>query len=224
MSLFAVGGAAVRAAAGTVPVGPDADEARRWMLRELSKPEYQAARPTWFDRLASAVRDWFLSLNFGGASGPPVLGIVIVIAVVVVLLLVAFLVFGLPRLRRRSALAGELFGVDDTRSAAALRGAAEQLAAAGNYAEATAEMFRAIARGLSERVITSTTPGTTARAFAGSAALAFPDHRAGLDAAATAFDDVRYLGRPGSQADYNAVAELESRLRMATPQLQAATV
>jgi len=207
----------------SVPVDPDADEARQWLLRELSKPEYEAARPSWFDRLAGAVADWFRSLTFGGTGGPPLLGIVLVVVLILVAVVVAFLVFGLPRLRRRSALAGELFGADDTRSATALRQAAEQLAAAGDYAEAIAEMFRSIARGLSERAITSTTPGTTARAFAGRAAVEFPDFLDRLINAADTFDGVRYLGRAGTEDAYRDIAALEATLRATTPRLEPVT-
>jgi hypothetical protein len=209
-----------------VPVDPDAEEARRWLLRELAKPEYEAAKPTWFDRLSAAVRDWFASLQIGGLEGPPLVGFLVVLAVVLAVVLVAFLVFGLPRLRRRSAVTGDLFGTNDARSAAELRAAANQLAAAGDFAAATAEMFRAIARGLAERVIVDTAPGTTAHGFAERAAGEFPAFGERLREAADAFDEVRYLGRSGNEDSYRAVSSLEEQLRSATPRplAEAATV
>jgi hypothetical protein len=154
-------------------------------------------------------------------SGPPALGILIVLGAIVVALVVAFVVFGMPRLRQRSRVTGELFGVDDARSSDELRAAAEKLAASGDYAGATAEMFRAIARGLGERAVLLTSPGTTAHDFAARAATAFPDSRESLAQAATAFDDVRYLGRAGSASAFAATAELESALRATKPQLDA---
>lgn len=152
------------------------------------------------------------------------LGIFIVLGLVVVALVVAFLVFGMPRLRQRSRVTGELFGVDDARTADELRSAAQELASRGDFAGATAEMFRAIARGLSERAVLVTTPGTTANDFATRASAAFPDHRDSLAQAATAFDEVRYLGRAGSESAFSATAELEGALRASRPQLDAVPV
>jgi hypothetical protein len=200
-----------------VPVEPGAEEARDWLLRELAKPEYESAKPTWFDRLSGAISDWFASLRFDGADGPPVLGIVLVLALVVAAIVVAFLVFGMPRLRRRSAVAGGLFGENDDRGSAQLRAAAEARAAEGDYSAATAEMFRSIARGLAERSIVTTTPGTTAHGFAARAATAFPANADPLMTSATLFDEVRYLGRPGSLTGYTTVAELERVLRSTSP-------
>ena len=211
--------AAVTVLAG-VPVDPDAPEAKNWLIDELAKAEYRAAQPTWFDRLSSAVSDWLQSLRFGSADGPPGVGVLIVVLVVVAALVVAFLVFGLPRLNRRSAVNGSLFGDDDARDAASIRRAAESAAAAGDYALAIAEIFRSTARGLAERTVLSTSPGTTAHDFALRAAGAFPDFRAALGEAATAFDEVRYLDRPGTRSQYEAMADLELALRSARPVLQ----
>jgi hypothetical protein len=200
-----------------VPVQPNAEEARNWLLRELSQSRYESAKPTWFDRLSGAVVDWFQSLSFNGLDGPPGLAVVLVLALIVAAIVVAFLVFGVPRLRRRSAVAGGLFGENDDRGSQQLRAAAESRAAEGDYSAAIAEMFRAIARGLAERTIVTTSPGTTAHDFARRAAIAFPDLSAGLSGAATLFDEVRYLGRSGSLAGYTSVAELERTLRTTTP-------
>jgi hypothetical protein len=200
-----------------VPVDPDADEARQWLLRELAKPEYEAAKPTWFDRLSAAIGEWFANLEIAGLEGPPVVGLVVVLAVLAVCVLLGFLLFGLPRLRRRSTVSGELFGANDLRSADELRAAATALAARGEFAEATAEMFRAIARGLAERVIVETAPGTTARGFAARAAAEFPASTDRLRDAADIFDGVRYLGKPGSDNEFRTVADLDDTLRTATP-------
>jgi len=203
-----------------VPVDPDADEARRLLLDELSKPEYREAQPTWFDRLATAIGDWLQSLTVGSAGGPPGIGLLIVILLVVVALVVAFLIFGLPRLSTRSRVSGSLFGDDDARDAAAIRRAAESAAGRGDFALAITEMFRATARGLAERTVLSTTPGTTAHDFAQRAASAFPDFDDALRDAAVAFDEVRYLGRDGSATQYEAIAALERGLREARPVLE----
>ena len=204
-----------------VPVDPDAPEATRWLLDELSKPQYQAAEPTLFDRIAKAVSDWLSSLQLGSAEGPPALGLGVIILIVVAALVVAFLIFGLPRLNRRSRVTGSLFGEDDARTAARMRLDAERAAADGDYTGAVLEMFRAIARGLAERTIVTTTPGTTAHGFAVRAGTVFPAHAAALTDAAASFDGVRYLGRTATQEQYTAIAGLERDLRGARVQLEA---
>lgn len=205
-----------------VPVDPSAPDAQQWLIDELSKPVYQAAKPTLFDRIAKAIGDWLNSLQFGAVQGPPALGIAIVVGIVVVGLVVAFLIFGLPRLNRRSAVAGALFGEDDARDAASMRQDAEAAARGGDYSLAVAEMFRAIARGLAERSLVSTSPGTTAHDFAARAGTVFAGFAPQLAASAAAFDDVRYLGRDGTAEQYAAISRLERDLRAARPALEAA--
>jgi signal transduction histidine kinase len=214
------GTASTGASSRSVPVDPDAQEARQWLLDEMSEADYRAAQPTWFDRLAAAVRDWFESLSFAVPGGPPGIGALVVVLFVVVLLVIAFLIFGLPRLNRRSAVTGSLFGDDDDRASAAMRLAAEAAAARGDYSLAVAEMFRAIARSLAERTVVSTTPGTTAHDFAARAARVFPAQAEGLESAAHDFDDVRYLGGPGSPEQFTAIAALERELRAVRPELE----
>lgn len=198
-----------------VPVDPDRPEARRLLEEELSKAEYQQAKPTWWDQLLGSFGDWLNSLQIGNAQGPPAFGLLVALIVIVALLIIAFLVFGLPRINRRSKVTGSLFGEDDARTAAQMRSAAETAAARSDWATAIAEMFRSIARGLAERTILSTSPGTTAQDFAARAARAFPQRFDELTAAATAFDDVRYLGRDGTAAQYETVDRLERQLRSA---------
>ncbi len=201
-----------------VPVDPDAEEARRWLLRELSGPEYRAAQPSWFELLVKAIRDWFDSLQFLAANDASLLVSTLIIAAIVLgVVVVVFLVFGLPRLNRRSALGGMLFGEADERDAAALRGAATRAAAAGDFSTAIAETFRAIARGLAERGVITTTPGTTATHFAEQAASLFPANAPALERAAATFDGVRYLGEAGAEEGYAEVAALEKQLRVARP-------
>jgi hypothetical protein len=206
--------------ASDVPVDPSAPVASQWLISELAKPIYQAAKPTLFDRLAKAVSDWFASLKFGNVTGPPAFGIGVVIVLVIAAIVVAFLIFGLPRLNRRSALAGSLFGDDDTRDSAAIRAAGEAAARAGDFSLAVIEMFRAIARGLAERTILTTSPGTTARSFAATAGIAFPELADRLAASAIDFDAVRYLGRSASREQFESVAAVERDLRAARAVLE----
>ncbi|MET4782159.1 DUF4129 domain-containing protein [Glaciihabitans sp. UYNi722] len=204
-----------------VPVNPDAPTARDWIIRELAKPEYQAAKPTWFDRLSSAFWDWINSLKFGDgvATQGPLLAIAL--AVVVAAIVAAFLIFGPPRLGRRSVVTGVLFGEDDRRTAVDIRKAAEDAASRGEWTVAIEEMFRSIARGLAERTIVTTNPGSTARDFAARAGTRLPTFADALSAAAVAFDEVRYLGRDGQEETYRLSASLELDLRSAKPALAA---
>ena len=204
-----------------IPVDPDAPEAKRWLLTELAKPEYQQAKPSPLDDTVNHVLDWLNDLinSLGSARLPGVGSVLPIVLVVLVaaLLVVAFLVFGVPRLNRRGTLPGELFGDDDRRDAATLRRDAHRAAAAGDYAIAIAELFRALARRLDERAIVAGYPGSTATDFARRAALAFPGAEQQLAAAATAFDAVRYLGRPGDEEQWTRMQAVEAELRDARP-------
>lgn len=200
-----------------VPVDPPPPDARNWLIDELSKPQYQAAKPTLFDEIAKAVGDWLNSLQVGDLEGPPVVGYAVIIALVIAGLVVAFVIFGLPRLNRRSSVAGVLFGDNDVRSAADMRSDAAAAASRGDYPTAIAELYRAIARGLAERSIVTVSPGTTARGCATAAATSFPQFEARLLAAAGAFDEVRYLGHSGSAESYADIVALEAELRAARP-------
>ena len=205
-----------------VPVNPDSAEAKQWIIQELSKPEYRAAQPTWFDRASKAFWDWLQSLKIDG--GPGVQGPILIIALIVVVaaLVAAFFIFGAPRLNRRSAGGSSLFGDDDARDAAAMRRSAEDAAGRSDWVLAIEEIFRSIARGLAERTLVTVSPGTTARDFAVRAGTVLPAFSARLSAAASAFDDVRYLSREGTEVVYRSVLALESDLRATRPALLSA--
>jgi len=203
----------------TVPVVPDPDEASRWLVEELAKPQYQAARPTLIDLIGKALADWLGSLFAAGDGAPPIVGILVVLAAAVIVVGIALLIWGVPRLNRRRATTLELLGERETRSAARLRGDAAAAARRGDWAAAIADGFRAIARGLHERETVPTSPGTTATGFARLAAAAFPAEGRALDRAALAFDAVRYLGAPGDETEYAAIAALDAALMAARPLL-----
>ncbi|MEB0000718.1 DUF4129 domain-containing protein [Cryobacterium sp. RTS3] len=204
----------------SIPVDPDAPTATAWLRDELAKPPYEAARPTWFDRVSKAFFDWFASLGApsGAGLGPwvPLVVTLVIIAVVVV----AVLVFGLPRWNRRSGLQQEVFGSNDARSADELRRAALSAASHKDWDLAISEMFRALARSLVERTVLFATPGTTAHGLAERAATAFPEERISLQTAAALFDGVRYLGAEGTESGFLSLAALESALRTRTPRIR----
>ncbi|MGN6744102.1 MAG: DUF4129 domain-containing protein [Amnibacterium sp.] len=203
-----------------VPVHPGGDQARQWLLQELAKAPYQAARPTPFDIVSQAILQWFQSLFTSKTSvAPPVL-LVAALVVVAAVVVVALVLFGVPRLNRRSRIAGSLFGDDDRRAADELRRSAAAALAAGDWSTAVLERFRGLARGLDERTVLTVFPGTTAAGFAARAARAFPGEQAALAAAAADFDAVRYAGRPATREQAEAVAALDDRLVAARPVLE----
>jgi hypothetical protein len=207
-----------------VPVDPDAPQARDWVLDELSKQPYQAAKPTLLDQIAQQILRWFgdlidwLTSNASqGGGGAGSLGFLAILIPVAILVVLAFLIYGVPRLNRRSRVTGALFGEDEQRDAAAMRRDAERAAAAGDFTAAITELFRSLARGLAERTLVTTHPGTTAGEFARRAGTVFPDARDALTTAALDFDRVRYLDQVGTREQWDAMVALEARLRTARP-------
>ena len=205
-----------------VPVEPEADEARQWLEQELTQTKYQEstaapADTSWIDELLNAIEDFLGSL--GGEQSTPV-WIGIVVLVVIALLVVAFLVFGVPRLRARSAVQDdELFEADDRRDAAAMRRDADAAARAGDWQLAIAERFRAVARRLHERALVATLPGSTAHDVARRAGRALPEHATALESAAHEFDAVRYLGDAGDRERYERLVQLDTALERTRPEI-----
>lgn len=192
------------------PLTPGGDEARRWAERELANPIYATAKPTLFDRVAAAIRDFFTTLFGSAPTGAWGWWIAVIVAVIVVLLIVgAFFIWGRPRAEARARRSSDLFGDREERTAAQLRRAADAAAARGSWSEAVVLRFRALARGLDERDIVSTAPGATAHGFARAAGRRIPSAAEPLETAASAFDDVRYLGRPGTADLYDRVRAAE---------------
>lgn len=201
----------------TAPLTPSPDEARRLLQEELAKSEYASSRPGLLDRAATAFWDWVNSLHFGSVEGAPALVLVVLLIVVAAVLVVVFLVYGRPRLNRRGVVDGALFGDDDARSADDLRAEARRSAAAGDHAQAIIEQFRAIARALDERDLVTTSPGTTAHAFAMQAGVPFAAFASRILDSSRIFDEVRYLDRPGTAADFEVLRTLDGELEATTP-------
>jgi hypothetical protein len=202
------------------PLTPDGDQAREWARRELSDPAYAAAQPTPLDRAARAVEEFIAQLFSGHVSGAAGAWIAVGAAVLVVALLIAgIIVWGRPRaVRRASSDAGELFGETETRSATQLRQAAEARAAASDWDGAIVLRFRALARGLAERGLVEVPPGATVHAFSRAASGELPSIGDSVEAAASVFDDVRYLRRAGTPDGYRTVAAADAAAMSAHPE------
>lgn len=200
-----VAGAAAGPLAGRQTVTTvDPDQARQLLEHELQRSEYAGAQATWWDRASKAFFDWLGSLRPGTVDSPTFGTTLLWIAVAVLVAVVVLVVVtrGLPRRRARTARdgVGGVFEDDDARSAADLLRSAESAARGGDWRTAVLDGYRATARGLGERDLVADVPGATARAIAVRAARPFPTLADDLDAAASAFDDVRYLDRPADRA------------------------
>jgi len=200
------------------PLNPDGPTAQQWLKHELERSEYQAAKPTWFDRIAHQISQWFSSLGAHVSGNAGWVLASIGIALVLAVLVGAFVVFGLPRLRRRTRIA-EVFDEQDDRDARTLRADAATAAAEGRYDDAVRDLFRALGRSLGERTIVLVLPGTTAQELAGEASGALPGFDIRLRAAAVLFDGVRYLGRHATADDYAGLTALDHDLAAARPHL-----
>jgi hypothetical protein len=98
-------------------------------------------------------------------------------------------------------------------TAAQHRATAESFAAEGNWAAAIRHRLRAVARELEETGVLTQVPGRTANELATDAGQALAHLAGELDQAATTFNDVTYGERPGTQAAYQMIADLDDHLR-----------
>ncbi|HEV6952470.1 MAG TPA: DUF4129 domain-containing protein [Promicromonospora sp.] len=203
-----------------LPVVPDRDTAREWLAGELSKPEY-AERESLLVRLINWLIERLTSIEWPSAqlSGPQV-GLVVVVVVVVVLL-VAWLVAGPVRLGRAARPSGEVLDAEDTRTAAQLRAAADAAASAGDWRTAVVERFRAVVRGLEERVVIDPRPGRTAQEAAADAGARLPAQAAALRSGADLFDGVEYGDRVAGGDDDAALRALDAAVVAARPEVAA---
>jgi hypothetical protein len=108
-----------------------------------------------------------------------------------------------------------LFGEHEL-SATEHRATAEQYAAAGNWSAAIRHRLRAVARQLEESGVLDPVPGRTATELARDAGRVIPNLAAELRRAAEAFNDVTYGERPGTEAAYRMIADLDDHLRSRT--------
>ncbi|GAA2454292.1 DUF4129 domain-containing protein [Streptomyces macrosporus] len=203
-----------------VPVTIPRDPAREAAEDELSRPMYHENDPSLLRRLLDWVWEKVGDLLDAAAGATPGgwVGLAVVAALVVLLLVALRLRMGALRRTPATGDRGELFD-DRPRSAAEHRDAAERHAADGRWSEALQERMRALVRSLEERALLDPRPGRTADEAAGEAARALPRHAAALRAAAVAFDEVTYAGRPADQAAYDRLRDLDDAVRHSKPRL-----
>ena len=191
----------------------DRDAAHEAAQHELGKPIYPKASVTerlvaWLDELLYRLADASSSMP-GGWLTISVLAILLVIAIVVAV--------RIARRTMRTNRGGDfaLFGEHEL-SAAEYRKIAEEFAAEGNWAAAIRHRLRAVARQLEESAVLDPVPGRTATELARDAGRAIPNLATELTRAVEAFNDVTYGERPGTEAAYRMVADLDDHLRART--------
>jgi hypothetical protein len=197
--------------AGVSPAPPIGRRAAEQLARrELARPQYQ-------ESVVSRILSWLarqlerFSRALGGLPGGVWPTVVLLVALVVVIAAVA--IWLRPAAVRRSVRGDGLSG--SPLSARAHRELAERYAAEGDYSAAIIEAMRAVAAGVEERGLLTARPGRTADELAVSAGQVLPDLASDLSAAAHLFDGIRYGSREGTASGYDAVRQLEARLRAA---------
>jgi hypothetical protein len=204
-----------------VPVQPDREQARRLAIEELSRREYQAARPGLLSRGLAWLLDHLSRIRLPDHTGSSIM-LATLLAVIVAVVLYALARTGGLRRAARLRVPAEVFAGSVT-DAAGHRAAADRHAASGEWSAAVLERFRAVARQLEERAIITPSTGRTADELAAEAALRLPPLHADLAAAARTFDEVCYGHRPGTpQADAR-LRSLDEAVRVARPAAETAS-
>ncbi|HKH52720.1 MAG TPA: DUF4129 domain-containing protein [Mycobacterium sp.] len=191
----------------------DRDAAHEAAQHELAKPIYPKASLT--ERFIDWLNELFYKLESASAQVP---GGWFTLSVLLILLAIAIVVA--VRIARRTMRTNRgggyaLFGEHEL-SAVEHRVTAEQYAAAGNWAAAIRHRLRAVARQLEEDAVLDPVPGRTATELARDAGRVIPNLAAELSRAAEAFNDVTYGERPGTEAAYQMISDLDDHLRSRT--------
>ncbi|OBI75097.1 DUF4129 domain-containing protein [Mycobacterium sp. E740] len=192
----------------------DSDAAHEAAQHELAKPIYP--KGSLIERVIDWAEDLLYRLSVQGASVP---GGWLTVTVLAILLAVAVVVA--VRVARRTMRTGRgrsvgLFG-DQMLTAAQHRGLAERAAAAGDWAAAIRHRLRAVARHLEELGVLDPVPGRTATELARDAGSRIPALSDELSCAATAFNDVSYGQRPGTEGAYRIIAGVDDRIGSHAP-------
>jgi hypothetical protein len=191
----------------------DSDAAHDAAQRELQKPIYP--KPSLTEQLIEWLNDLIYRLASAGSKFPGGWFTLSVLLILVVIAIVVAIRIARRTMRTNRGTSYALFGEHEL-SAAEHRSAAEQAAAAGNWAAAIRHRLRAVARHLEDTGVLDAIPGRTATELARDAGKALPPFAAELACAANAFNDVTYGDRPGTESAYRMIADLDDHLRSRT--------
>jgi hypothetical protein len=188
----------------------DRDAAHDAAQRELDKPIYPKGS------LGQRIHEWVHELLFRlMEKSAAIPGAWFTITVLLILLVVAAIIairIARRTMRTRRGDDHQLFDAGEL-SAEQHRATAEALAAEGNWAAAIRHRLRAVARYLEETGILNPSPGRTANELAREAGAHMTHLTSELSRAATAFNDVTFGERPGTQAAYQLIVDLDDHLR-----------
>ncbi|MDD7835270.1 MULTISPECIES: DUF4129 domain-containing protein [Paenarthrobacter] len=194
------------------PVTPDREEARRWAIEELSKPQYPDATPGWLEQLWRDFLDWLSSLEGDGTSADTNFALPLIVILAVALIVVAVVVVR-PRLNaRRASRQEDIYGADSTMNADDYRTRASAAADDGDWAAAVVDHFRAVVRSAEERDIIAVRAGRTADEAAAQLGQVFGAAQQRLVDAARLFDAVRYGEQNATRTDYGSLRDLDAEL------------
>jgi hypothetical protein len=171
------------------PVVPGREQAQAWAIEELSKREYDGARPG----LTARFYEWVAQI-FDGAPTPGRSLTVLLITITVALLaaLTVWVVIRAGGLRRAAHRAATSIHDRVGTTSKEHRAAADRFAATGQWADAVIERFRAVTRSLEENDVLADQPGRTAVEFAREAGVAIPGLATEFGFGAELFDDACY--------------------------------
>jgi hypothetical protein len=187
----------------------DRDSAHEAAQRELDKPIYAGGS------VSQRINEWIHELLYRiiekGSSLPG--GWLTIIVLVTLLIAAVVIAVRIARRTIRTRAGGDyqLFDAGQL-TAAQHRAIAERFAAEENWTAAIRHRLRAVARGLEESGTLDPAPGRTASELAADAAGRLPALAAELARSATAFNDVTYGERPGTQANYQLIVDLDYHL------------
>ncbi len=197
----------------------DRDAAHQAAQIELNKPIYSkgsAARQfaEWVNELLYRLLEKTAKIP-GGWFTTTVLLVLLAVAVVVAI--------HVARRTMRTNRGGDYLLFEAAQlTAAQHRATAESYAAEGNWSAAIRHRLRAVARQLEESGVLEPALGRTANELARDAGAALPHLAGELAEAATAFNDVTYGERPGTETAYRMIAALDDHLRSRGPAAPAA--
>lgn len=188
----------------------DRDTAHAAARRELDKPIYPRGS------ISQRVNEWIHELLYRiiekGASMPGGWLTLTVLLIVTIAAAVAAVRITRRTIRTRRAGDSQLFDAAQL-TAEKHRKIAESYAEQENWALAIRHRLRAVAGGLEESGTLDPAPGRTANELAAAAAERLPALAAELTQSATAFNDVTYGERPGTQNAYHVIVDLDDHLR-----------
>jgi hypothetical protein len=198
----------------------DRDAAHQAAQDELNKPGYSKGSAEkqfvdWLNELIYRLLQKTSSIP-GGWFTTTVLLILLAVAVVIA--------FHFARRTMRTRRGGDYLLFEAAQlTAAQHRATAESYAAEGDWAAAIRHRLRAVARQLEETGVLNPAPGRTANELARDAGAALPHLIGEMSQAATAFNDVTYGERPGTEAAYRMIADLDDHLRSRSPAARSAS-